>query len=519
MKEQAIVKHRYIAPRRAPGRSMKAARLVAVDKSLAHLKYIQHRPGEDREKGGRELFTDDRDNVQSAEMRKAIRQMDKSNVTIHKLTLSPEVTPDDPKAYTREVMAKIGSEKGLDLDWFAVQHRNTDHPHIHIVVLGKDKNGRAVTFKKDDYPKLRAYSDQHLERVKPLEMQKARRVRELKEKQRLAELTKAREERIRDGLELPFMKRMIIREQLEPHSDWKKKRDAQERQDAKPREDERPYHQDTIDAAGKSYSKDNSLEELKELNKFLWDNYDERLPLDEYKKLVAWMKEKENHRAGRIAGDKQISENAEGKEIKSIEYKGARYSEKSSFEKLQGLAAQLREKDSDRLPVEEYNKLRGWLEGADRARWAGAFEREMESVDKKFYRSKSMEDLKAAEGGRVINPLQENMMNSPVMGLFMKGAAVANMLVRAIPLTDQRDRLQEGREALESAKLEKSDDHNRAGRSEEQKADDRETIEKLDKALDQNKASREERADEKKRKKWERENEEDPFLYDPWGRY
>lgn len=123
------------------------------------------------------------------------------------------------------------------------------------------------------------------------------------------------------------------------------------------------------------------------------------------------------------------------------------------------------------------------------------------------------------DNSRVANPMQDAVMRNPVMGLFMKGAMVANELVRSIPVTDQRDRLKEAQDALEAAKLDKHQEHNRAGRSEEQKAQDRETIENLDKALDGNKATRDESNKEKKRKKWERDHEEDPFLYDPWGRY
>jgi len=45
-----VIKHRYI-----PGRS-RGGNVVSIGKALAHVKYIQHRPGPDKEKGGRELF-------------------------------------------------------------------------------------------------------------------------------------------------------------------------------------------------------------------------------------------------------------------------------------------------------------------------------------------------------------------------------------------------------------------------------------------------------------------------------
>ncbi|HNG19338.1 MAG TPA: hypothetical protein PLI59_09180, partial [Candidatus Obscuribacter sp.] len=94
---------------------------------------------------------------------------------------------------------------------------------------------------------------------------------------------------------------------------------------------------------------------------------------------------------------------------------------------------------------------------------------------------------------------------------------VANELVRWIPLTDTRDRLKEGRDALEAAKLDKLQDYVKPGRTAEQKARDKGTIEKIDQAIDDNQATRDE-ANDKKKKKKER-GPEDPFTFDPWGRY
>jgi hypothetical protein len=157
------------------------------------------------------------------------------------------------------------------------------------------------------------------------------------------------------------------------------------------------------------------------------------------------------------------------------------------------------------------------MENADRARWSGVLEKQIDSAKSAHWKERAQAGM--PENSRVATPAQDAVMRNPVVGLFMKGAMVANELVRWIPLTDQRDRLKEGEDALEAAKLDKHQEHNRPGRSEEQKAQDRETIEKLDKALDGNKATRDESNKEKKRKKWEREDQEDPFLYDPWGRY
>ena len=84
---------------------------------------------------------------------------------------------------------------------------------------------------------------------------------------------------------------MIVREQLEPYQEWKEKQVAKEKEAelGKKRDDpERPYYQDTIEAAGREWSKTNSLGELRDLNEYLWDNYEERIPKDQYKKLAGW---------------------------------------------------------------------------------------------------------------------------------------------------------------------------------------------------------------------------------------
>jgi hypothetical protein len=90
-------------------------------------------------------------------------------VTVHKFILSPGVSGADLKDYTRELIEKIERDKGLDLEWFAVTHENTDHKHAHVVILGRDKTGRPVRFDREDYKRLRNYGDEYLNREHRLE--------------------------------------------------------------------------------------------------------------------------------------------------------------------------------------------------------------------------------------------------------------------------------------------------------------------------------------------------------------
>jgi hypothetical protein len=533
-----VVKHQYFSRRdrqsRAAGGSPKVA---AVGRALAHIKYIQHRPGEDRGDGGRELFSDTEDGIDGKKVRRAIREQEDNKIVAHKLTLAPEINPEDKKAFTREIMHKLGSDKGLDLDWVATAHNNTNHHHIHVVVLGKDKNGKDVRFDKDDYNKIKEFGDRYLERHHPYELEKSRQERERKERERMEARQKEREaaraERIREGLELPWMHKKIIREQLEPYQDWKVQQEEKERAAGAGKtkegenEPEKPYFQDTIEAVGKEWSRENSLAELQELNQHLWDHPDERIDLKEYKKLVRWMKDKERIQArektdGQPAKDEPQKEetNVQGpkdkqKDKNSFEWKGEKYSKSDSYEKLAGLATELRNNKKERLPVEDYQRLRGWLENRDRERFSGVIEKQVRQEIKQ-------EGKRGADqvqyGHRYVDPLQAKVMSNPVIGVFMTGANIANTIVSWIDLRDNRDRLKESGDALHDAKQEKHDDYLKHDKP-EQREHDKEVIDKLDQAIDDNKDARKKRAEEKKKKDEEREKKHDPFRFDPWGQY
>lgn len=554
-----VVKHKYI-----PGRGPKSGgTVVAIGKSLAHMKYIQHRPGPDREPGGRELFNE-RDDVDAKEMRKAIKRLGGNRVVIHKLTLAPEINVTDKKEFTRQVMADLSRDKGLDLEWFGTEHNNTDHHHIHVVVLGKDRNGTDVRIDMRDIDKAKEYGDRYLERTQPRELERSRREREDKEKERRAERVQAREER--KGRELPWMNKNIIREQIEPYRDWKKKKEH-EKEASRAAEAEKPYHQDTLEIAGKQWSKANTLRELQDLNTYLWDNIEERIPKEDYRKLKGWIKQKEKLRdelenrkqpenkekepltqepkdkkeskqkGKEESDDKKTAQEKEKENRDQIEYQGENFKENDSYEKLTGLLKKTREEEQ-RLPFNDYQKLRTWIEDADRARFSGALEKELERVHKRDS-TRTMEDLKKMEGGRVLEPAQEDLMTNPVSGpviaVFLKVASVSKEIVRSIPLDDRlRDPLKEGRDELEAGK--KGIDEREAERNKIPTANmspeelrglrqgekkDRDNREKIEQDIEGNKKAkaRELKKQKEDREKADKERREPYDTFDPWGMY
>ncbi|PVY57869.1 type IV secretory pathway VirD2 relaxase [Simplicispira sp. 125] len=49
---------------------------------------------------------------------------------------------EDLRTYTRHLMQRMEADLGTRLDWVAVDHWNTDNPHTHVVLRGKDDTGK-----------------------------------------------------------------------------------------------------------------------------------------------------------------------------------------------------------------------------------------------------------------------------------------------------------------------------------------------------------------------------------------
>lgn len=67
-----------------------------------------------------------------------------------RIILSPEDADRlELEAYTREYVRQLEKGLGTKLEWAAVEHDNTDHPHVHIVLRGKDGRGQDLVLSKD----------------------------------------------------------------------------------------------------------------------------------------------------------------------------------------------------------------------------------------------------------------------------------------------------------------------------------------------------------------------------------
>ncbi|PWB88871.1 relaxase/mobilization nuclease domain-containing protein [Methylosinus sporium] len=65
------------------------------------------------------------------------------------------VSPDDAaelsdlRNFTRDLMGQMARDLGTRVDWVAVDHWNTEHPHIHILVRGRADDGRDLVISRD----------------------------------------------------------------------------------------------------------------------------------------------------------------------------------------------------------------------------------------------------------------------------------------------------------------------------------------------------------------------------------
>src|SRR5260370_36860703 len=55
----------------------------------------------------------------------------------------------DLRGFTRDLMRQVELDLATRLDWIAVDHHNTSHPHTHIIVRGVLDDGRILNIAGD----------------------------------------------------------------------------------------------------------------------------------------------------------------------------------------------------------------------------------------------------------------------------------------------------------------------------------------------------------------------------------
>ncbi|MFC3655274.1 DUF3363 domain-containing protein [Xanthomonas hyacinthi] len=125
---RATVKVRLVYLKQAGARS-----------TITHLRYIE-REGVGREQDTGKAYGPMTDEADTA----AFEERGREDRHQFRLIVSPEDAEqlDDLRTYTRHLMDRMEADLGTRLDWVAVNHWNTDNPHTHVVLRGKDDTGK-----------------------------------------------------------------------------------------------------------------------------------------------------------------------------------------------------------------------------------------------------------------------------------------------------------------------------------------------------------------------------------------
>lgn len=119
----------------------------AAGRLIAHGKYLERDgAGPDGEKG--QFYDREHDEVDAYPRLEEWAEADKRHF---RLMLAPEsgARIEDLKDFTRASMARMERDLGFELEWMAVDHHNTDNPHVHIILRGRRRDGPDLVIPRD----------------------------------------------------------------------------------------------------------------------------------------------------------------------------------------------------------------------------------------------------------------------------------------------------------------------------------------------------------------------------------
>ncbi|AEG50373.1 hypothetical protein Sphch_2731 [Sphingobium chlorophenolicum L-1] len=127
-------------------RIVRLGRTKGMDAARAHLRYIQ-RDGVTREGTPGQLYSAGEDRGDG----KAFLERQSGDRHQFRFIVSAEDGEQyaELRSLTRRLMTQMEQDLGTKLDWVAVDHFNTGHPHSHIVVRGKDERGHDLVIGRE----------------------------------------------------------------------------------------------------------------------------------------------------------------------------------------------------------------------------------------------------------------------------------------------------------------------------------------------------------------------------------
>lgn len=118
----------------------------SLNGAKAHLRYLQ-RDGVTREGSPGDLYGAQED---SCDGKAFINRCDGDRHQFRFIVSAEDaIEYQDLKPLTRRLMLQVEQDLGTKLDWIAVDHYNTGHPHSHIVLRGKDDRGKDLIIARE----------------------------------------------------------------------------------------------------------------------------------------------------------------------------------------------------------------------------------------------------------------------------------------------------------------------------------------------------------------------------------
>src|SRR5216683_1202347 len=138
--------HRQPGARRVMVKSRSVRAAGKNGRAAAHLRYIQ-RDGTSRDGERGRLYSATQDRTDGD----AFLDRGKDDRHQFRVIVSPEdgMGLSDLSGFTRDLMSKLEGDLGTKLDWVAVNHFNTGHPHVHVIINGRDELGEDLVINGD----------------------------------------------------------------------------------------------------------------------------------------------------------------------------------------------------------------------------------------------------------------------------------------------------------------------------------------------------------------------------------
>jgi type IV secretory pathway VirD2 relaxase len=112
----------------------------------AHARYLS-RPGAQQEMAKGLAFDADREDI---DMLATVRDWEKSDELMWRFIVSPEDADRlNLRDHVRELVGQMERDLDTKLEWVAIDHRNTDDAHVHLLVRGMRENGRPLEINRE----------------------------------------------------------------------------------------------------------------------------------------------------------------------------------------------------------------------------------------------------------------------------------------------------------------------------------------------------------------------------------